>query len=192
MTNPARRLPAVTVETGPTVPGWALRLAVLLLTPTLLLVAAGPDTGFTPPALATVVTLATALLTLRPTPTTTGTVVVLAALLLWNLDPAPLDTTHLLTALLVATQAYLLNHLTWWAAHVPLRGHTELTALVVTWRRDLAVLAATAVLAVLVALTAHLTQPAAVLAAALAVAGIALLALATGRGARDDGSGPGS
>lgn len=192
-TDPARRpLPAVTVETRPTLPGWALRLAVLLLTPALLLTAAGPGTGFTPPALTTVVTLATALVTLRPTPTTTGTVVVLAALLLWNLEPGPLDTTDLLTALLVAAQAYLLTRLTWWAAHVPLRGRAELAALTTGRRRDLTVLAGTALLGVLVTLASRTAVPAAVLLAALAVTGIALLALATGRGARDDGGGPGS
>src|SRR5690606_13903992 len=100
-TDPARRpLPAVTLGTRPTLPRWALRRAVLLLPPALLLPAAAPGTGFTPPALTTAVTLATALVTLRPTPTTTGAVVVLAALLLWNLEPGPLDTTDLLTALL--------------------------------------------------------------------------------------------
>jgi hypothetical protein len=184
LTDPARRpLPQITVETGPTLPGWALRLALLALTPLLLLTAASRTPGLAPALLTTLVLLATALLVLRPTPAAAGGVTVLAAVLLWGFAPGPFDP----YALLVALQAYLLTRLTWWAAHLPARGRAELTALATGWRRDLTVLAATALLGALALLASGTTLPGAVLLAALAVAGTAVLALATGRTPRQDG-----
>ncbi|MFI9486295.1 hypothetical protein ACIG47_07870 [Promicromonospora sp. NPDC052451] len=184
-TDPARRpLPEITTVTGPTLRGWVLRLALLVLTPALVLTAASRTPGLAPALLATVVVLGTGLLVLRPTPATAGGVVVLAAVLLWGLEPGPFDP----WALLVALQSYLLTRLTWWAGHVPARGRVEIAALLTGWRRDVVVLAATAALGALALLASGTTLPGAVLLAALAVAGTAALALATGRTSRDDGS----
>ncbi|MCP2265342.1 hypothetical protein ACFQHV_02155 [Promicromonospora thailandica] len=184
LTDPAHRpLPRITTRTGPTLPGWTLRLALAALTPVLLLAAASRTPGLSPGLVLTVTALATTLLALRPTPAAAGAVTVLAAVLLWGFQTEPLDPWTLpITAL-----AYLLTRLTWWAAHLPPRGHAEITALLAGWRRDLAVLTATTALGALALLTTGTTHPLAVLLAALAVAGTAVLALATGRAPRDDG-----
>ncbi|WP_169736318.1 hypothetical protein, partial [Promicromonospora kroppenstedtii] len=79
----ARPLPQITVETGPTVPGWVLRLALLALTPALLLLAASRS-DLAPTLVTTVVAVCTALLVLRPTPATAGVTVVLAGVFLWG------------------------------------------------------------------------------------------------------------
>lgn len=179
----ARPLPEVTAETGPTLRGWVLRLALLLLTPALLLTAAGRSPGIPDPMVWTLVLLCTGLLVARPTPTTAGGVVVLSGVLLWGLDSDPFDPWSLLVALL----AYLLARVTWWAAHLPPGGRAETAALLVGWRRDLAVLVATGLLGALAMLASGAAVPGAVLLAALAVVGITFLALATGGSARDDG-----
>ncbi|WP_129790187.1 hypothetical protein [Promicromonospora panici] len=182
--DPARRpLPEVTAETGPTLRGWVLRLALLALTPALLLTAASRSPGIPDPMVWTLVLLCTGLLVARPTPTTAGGVVVLSGVLLWGLDSEPFDPWSLLVALL----AYLLSRATWWAAHLPPRSRAEIAALLVGWRRDLAVLGGTGLLGGLAMLTSGAALPGAVLLAALAVVGIAFLALATGGSARDDG-----
>ena len=182
--DPGRRpLPAVTVETGPTLPGWTLRLALLVLTPLLLFTAAGRTADIPVGVTATIAVLATGLLVLRPTPTTAGGTVVVATVLFWGFTAEPFDP----WALVVALLAHLLARTTWWAAHVPPDGHTEIAALLAGWRRDAAVLAATGLLGALAMLASGTTTTPAVLLAALAVVGIALLALATGRPSREDG-----
>ena len=110
-------------------------------------------------------------------------VVVVSGVLLWGFTTEPFDPWSLLVALL----AYLLARVTWWAAHLPLRGRAEVAALRVGWRRDLAVLGGTGLLGGLAMLVSGATLQGAVLLAALAVAGLALVALATGGPARHDG-----
>lgn len=182
--DPGRRpLPAVTVETGPTVRGWVFRLALLALAPLLLFTAASrtPDIplGFT----GIIALLATGLLVVRPTPVTAGGVIVVATVLFWGFTTEPFDPWVLVVALL----AHVLARTTWWAAHVPPDGHTELAALGTGWRRETAVLGATGLLGALAMLASGTTTTTAVLLAALALVGIALLALATGGPSRDDG-----
>jgi hypothetical protein len=179
----ARPLPEVTAETGPTLRGWVLRVALLVLAPLLLLTAAARTPDLPSGMLWTVVVLCTGLLVGRPTPTTAGGVVVAAAVLLWGLDSEPFDPWSLVVALL----AYLLTRVTWWAAHLPPRGRAEIAALLAGWRRDLAVLGGTGLLGGLAMLAAGAAVPGAVLLAALAVVGVAFLALATNGSARDDG-----
>ncbi|MFD7026190.1 hypothetical protein [Promicromonospora sukumoe] len=170
-----RPLPAVTVETGPTLPGWALRAALLVLVPALLVTAAGRAPGLLPTTVAIAVVGCTALLVLRPTPTAAGVTVVVAGVLLLTLgEPGPLG-------LAVALLAYLVARCTWWAAHVPPRGRTEVAALLTGRRRDVVVLGATALLGALALLASGTTLPGVVLLAALAVAGTAFAALATRR-----------
>jgi hypothetical protein len=182
--DPGRRpLPAVTVETGPTLRGWVFRLALLALTPLLLFTAAGRTPDVPLGVTGTIAVLATGLLVVRPTPATAGGVVVVAAVLFWGFTSEPFD----LWALVVALLAHLLARTTWWAAHVPPDGHTELAALRTGWRRDAAVLGATGLLGALALLASGTTATTAVLLAALALVGIALLALATGRPSREDG-----
>jgi hypothetical protein len=103
--------------------------------------------------------------------------------LLWGFDADPFDPWSLLVALL----GYLLARVTWWAGHLPLHGRAEVAALLVGWRRDLAVLGATGLLGALAALASGTTLPGVVLLAALAVVGVVLLALATGAHPRHDG-----
>jgi hypothetical protein len=179
----ARPLPEVTAETGPTLRGWVLRLALVVLTPALLLTAAGRSPDVPDSMVWTIVLLCTGLLVLRPTPTTAGGVVLLSGILLWGLASEPFDP----WALVVALLAYLLTRVTWWAAHLPPRGRAEIAALLVGWRRDLTVLAATGLLGALAMLASGAAVPGAVLLAALAVVGIAFVALATTGSARDDG-----
>lgn len=184
--DPARRpLPEVTAETGPTLPGWVLRLVLVALSPLLLLVAAARTPGLADALVVTVVLVCTGLLVVRPTPTTAGGVVFTSGVLLWGFESEPFDPASLVVALL----AYLLARVTWWAAHVPPRGRAETAALLAGWRRDLAVLGGTALLGGLALLASGAALPGAVLLAALAVVGVAFLALATGGAPRDDGRG---
>jgi hypothetical protein len=181
----ARPLPQITVETGPTVPGWVLRLALLALTPALLLLAAS-RTDLAPTLVTIVIVLCTALLVLRPTPATAGVTVVLAGVFLWGFGAPPhggFDPAGLAVALL----AHVLVRATWWAAHLPARGRAEIAALLAGWRRDTVVLAATGLLGALALLASGTALPGAVLLAALAVLGLAFVALATGGDPRDDG-----
>ncbi|MFE7506321.1 hypothetical protein [Promicromonospora sp. NPDC057488] len=178
----ARPLPEITVETGPTLRGWTLRLALLVLVPTLFLTAASRTPELSTGIVWTLAGLLTILLTARPTPATAATALVLAAALFWGLSPGGDDGQAFDPwSLLVALQGYLVARLTWWAAHVPLRGRAEIAALLTGWRRDLAVLGGTALLAALAMLVAGTTLPGTVLLAALGVAGIAFVALATHR-----------
>jgi hypothetical protein len=179
----ARPLPEVTIETGPTVRGWVLRVALLVLVPLLLLTAGSRSPGLPTALVWTVVALCTGLLVVRPTPVAAGVVVVLSGVLLWGFTTEPFDPWSLLVALL----AYLLARVTWWAAHLPLRGRAELAALRVGWRRDLAVLGGTGILGGLAMVASGASLQGAVLLAALAVAGLAFVALATGGPARHDG-----
>ncbi|MEU4364887.1 hypothetical protein [Promicromonospora sp. NPDC023987] len=186
LTDPAHRpLPDITTQTGPTLRGWALRLALLVLTPLLLLTAAARTPDIPDGVTWTIAALSTGLLLARPTPTTAGGITVVAAVLLWGFTTEPLDP----WALAVALLAYTLTRTTWWAAHVPFHGRAEISALLVGWRRDLVVLAATGLLGALAMLASGATVPGAVLLAALAIVGIAFLALATGGSPRDDGRG---
>ncbi|GAA2232245.1 hypothetical protein GCM10010413_33340 [Promicromonospora sukumoe] len=170
-----RPLPAVTVGTGLTVPGWALNAALLVLVPALLVTAAGRAPGLLPTTVAIAVIVCTALLVLRPTPTAAGVTVVVAGVLLLTLgEPGPLG-------LAVALLAYLVARCTWWAAHVPPRGRVETAALLTGRRRDVVVLGATGLLGALALLASGTTLPGVVLLAALAVAGTAFAALATRR-----------
>ena len=182
----ARPLPEITIETGPTLRGWTLRLALLLLVPALFLTAASRTPDLSPAIVWTLAALFTILLTTRPTPATAAGALVLAALLFWGLSPGPDGSPDAGRAfdpwsLLVALLGYLVARLTWWAAHVPLRGRAEIAALLTGWRRDLAVLGGTTLLAALAMLVSGATLPGAVLLAALGVAGIAFVALATHR-----------
>ena len=184
LTDPAKRpLPQVTTDTGPTLPGWVLRLALLALVPVLLFTAASRTPDIPDGVTWTITLLCTGLLLAHPTPTTAGGIVVAAGMLFWGFSTEPFDPWALVLALL----AYLVTRITWWAAHVPLRGRTEITALLTSWRRDTVVLAATGLLGALALLTSGATVPGAVLLAALAVVGIAVLALATSGSSRDDG-----
>lgn len=183
----ARPLPQVTVETGPTVPGWVLRLALLALTPALLLVAASRTPGLAPAMVTTAVIVCTVLHVLRPTPATAGFTVVLAGVFLWGFGGHPADGGIDPAGLLVALLAYAVTRCTWWAAHLPVHGRAEITALLAGWRRDVVVLGATGLLGALALLASGTSLPGAVLLAALAVLGIAFVALATGRDPRDDG-----
>lgn len=182
--DPGRRpLPAVTVETGPTLRGWTFRLALLVLTPLLLFTAAGRTPDLPLGVTGTIAVLATGLLVVRPTPVTAGGVIVVATVLFWGFTTEPFDP----WALVVALLAHLLARTTWWAAHVPPDGHAEIAALLTGWRRDATVLGATGLLGALAMLASGTTATTAVLLAALALVGIALLALATGRPSREDG-----
>ena len=184
LSDPALRpLPEVTVETGPTMRGWVLRVALLVLVPLLVLTAASRTPGLSTALVWPVAALSTGLVVLRPTPTTAGGVVVVSGVLLWGFTPEPFDPWSLLVALL----AYLVVRATWWAAHVPLGGRAEVAALLIGWRRDVVVLGGTGLLGGLAMLISGATVPGAVLLAALAVAGIAFVALASGGTARDDG-----
>lgn len=182
----ARPLPQITVEAGPTVPGWAPRLALLVLAPALLLLAASRN-DLAPTLVTTVVVGCTALLVLRPTPATAGVTVVLAGVFLWGFGSRP-ESGFDPAALAVALLAYILVRATWWAAHLPAHGHAEIAALATGWRRDAVVLAGTSLLGALALLASGTALPGAVLLAALAVLGLAFVALATGRDARDDGN----
>jgi len=179
----ARPLPEVTIETGPTVRGWVLRLALLVLVPLLLLTAISRTPDLSTALVWSVVALCTGLLVVRPTPTTAGGVIVLSGVLLWGFTAEPFDPWSLLVALL----GYLVARVTWWAAHVPLRGRAEVAALLTGWRRDVVVLGGTGLLGGLAMLASGVILPGAVLLAALAVAGTTFVALATGGPARDDG-----
>ena len=64
----------------------------------------------------------------------------------------------------------------------------HLAALLTGWRRDATVLGATGLLGALAMLASGVTTTTAVLLAALALVGIVLLALATGRPSREDGA----
>lgn len=182
--DPGRRpLPAVTVETGPTLRGWIFRLALLALTPLLLFTAAGRTPDLPLGVTGIIAVLATGLLVVRPTPATAGGVIVVAAVLFWGFTTEPFDP----WALVVALLAHLLARTTWWAAHVPPEGHAELAALRSGWRQDAAVLGATGLLGALALLASGTTATTAVLLAGLALVGVVLLALATGRPSRQDG-----
>lgn len=181
----ARPLPQITVETGPTVPGWVLRIALLVLAPALLVLAASRS-DLAPTLVTIVVVVCTALLVLRPTPATAGVTVVLAGVFLWGFGGRP-DDGFDPAGLPVALLAYIVVRATWWAAHLPARGRAEATALLAGWRRDVVVLAATGLLGALALLASGTALPGAVLLAALAVLGLAFVALATGRDPRDDG-----
>lgn len=184
LADPARRpLPEITIETAPTVRGWALRTILLLLVPLLLLTAASRTPGLAPALVWTVTALCTGLLVAHPTPTTAGGVIVVSGVLLWGFTGEPFDP----WALLVALLGYLVARTTWWAAHVPLGGRAELAALLTGWQRDIAVLTGTALLGALAMLTSGAALPGGILLAALAVVGLAFVALATGRPPRDDG-----
>lgn len=184
LADPARRpLPRITVETRPTLPGWTFRLALLALVPLLLFTATSRTAGLPDGVTWTLVALSTSLLIAHPTPATAGGITVLAAVLFWGFDTEPFDP----WALAVALLAHLLARTTWWAAHVPPRGHTEITAVLTHWRRDLTVLTATGLLGALALLTSGAALPGAILLAALAVVGIVVLALATGGSPREDG-----
>lgn len=183
----ARPLPEVTATTGPTLRGWVLRLALVVLAPLLLLTAASRTPDLPAGPVWTVIVLCTSLLVGRPTPTTAGGVVITSAVLLWGFEAEPFDPWSLVVTLL----AYLLARVTWWAGHLPLHGRAEIAALLVGWRRDLAVLGGTGLLGALALLASGTTLPGAVLLAALAVVGIALLALATGGHPRHDGANQG-
>lgn len=178
----ARPLPEITIETGPTLRGWTLRLALLLLVPALFLTAASRTPDLSTGIVWILAALFTILLTARPTPATAAGALVLAAVLFWGPTPGG-DAGRAFDpwSLLVALQGYLLARLTWWAAHVPVRGRVEIAALLTDWRRDLVVLGGTALLAALAMLVSGATLPGAVLLAALGVAGIAFVALATHR-----------
>ena len=180
-----RPLPQITVETGPTVPGWVLRIALLVLAPALLLLAASRS-DHAPTLVTIVVVVCTALLVLRPTPATAGVTVVLAGVFLWGFGGRPDDGLDP-AALTVALLAYVVVRCTWWAAHLPARGRAEIAALLAGWRRDAVVLAATGLLGALALLASGTALPGAVLLAALAVLGLAFVALATGGHPRDDG-----
>ncbi|MFD7307859.1 hypothetical protein [Promicromonospora sp. NPDC059942] len=178
----ARPLPEITIETGPTLRGWTLRLALVVLVPALFLTAASRTPDLSSGIVWSLAALFTILLVVRPTPATAAGALVLAALLFWGLSSGPaaglsFDPWSLLVALL----GYLVARLTWWAAHVPLRGRAEIAALLTGWRRDLVVLGGTALLAALAMLVSGATLPGAVLLAAVGVAGIAFVALATHR-----------
>jgi hypothetical protein len=184
LADPARRpLPKITTETGLTIPGWVFRLVLLALVPLLLFVAADRTPEIPHGVTWIVAVLGTGLIVIRPTPTTAGGVIVLAAVLFWGFATEPFDP----WALAIALLAHLLARTTWWAAHVPPHGHAEIAALLTTWRRDLTVLAATGLLAALALLASGATVPGAVLLAALAVITTVLLALATGSPPREDG-----
>ncbi|WP_369372790.1 hypothetical protein AB1046_04580 [Promicromonospora sp. Populi] len=179
----ARPLPEVTVEAGPTLRGWVLRAALLVLAPLLVLTAAARTPGLPAGVVWIVIILSTGLLVARPTPATAGGVTVVSAVLLWGFTSEPFDQWSLVVALL----AYLVARVTWWAAHVPVGGRVEIAALLVGWHRDAVVLGGTGLLGALALLVSGVTVPGAVLLAALAVLGIALVALATGGHPRDDG-----
>lgn len=182
--DPGRRpLPAVTVHTGPTLRGWTFRVALLALTPLLLFTAAGRTPDLPLGVTGTISLLAAGLLVARPTPVTAGGVIVTAAVLFWGFTAEPFDP----WALVIALLAHLLARTTWWAAHVPPGGRTEIAALLTGWRRDAAVLGATGLLGALAMLVSGTTTTFAVLLAALALVGTALLALATGGPSREDG-----
>ncbi|MFI2364309.1 hypothetical protein [Promicromonospora sp. NPDC019610] len=182
----ARPLPEVTVETGPTLRGWTLRVALLVLVPALFLTAASRTPELSTGIVWILAALFAILLTTRPTPAAAAGALVLAAVLFWGLAPSPDPGTGSGPAfdpwsLLVALQGYLVARLTWWAAHVPPRGRAEIAALLTGWRRDLVVLGGTALLAALAMLVSGAALPGAVLLAALAVLVLAFVALATRR-----------
>ncbi|MDR7380568.1 hypothetical protein [Promicromonospora iranensis] len=184
LADPARRpLPTITVHTRPTLRGWTFRAALLALVPLLLFTAAARTPGIPHSVTLTIAALATGLVVVHPTPTTAGGVIAVAAVLFWGFTSEPFDP----WALAVALLAHLLARTTWWAAHVPPQGHAEIAALLTSWRRDLTVLAATALLGALAMLASGTTVQGAVLLAALAVVGLVLVALATDGSSRDDG-----
>lgn len=185
LTDPANRpLPRITVESGPTLPGWALHALLLVLTPLLFLTATINTPDLPPGVTWTLAALATGLLVAHPTPATAGGTIVLSGVLMWGFTTERFDP----YALVVALIAYTLTRTTWWAAHVPLRGHVEIAALLAGWRRDIVVLAATALLGALAAAVSGTTHPLAALVAALAIVTTTLVALANGRAPRDDGA----
>ncbi|MCF4120845.1 hypothetical protein L1785_07620 [Antribacter sp. KLBMP9083] len=165
-----RPLPRVTVETGPTVPGWALRVA-LGAAAALLLAGAGARTEELSTLLVVPVSLAlVTLLVVRPRPAVVGVVLVASGVLLLGSSLAPFDP----WALVLAPLAYLVTRLAWWADHVTSSAHAERAALAAWWRRDAVVVAGTLGLGAIA-----LVASGASVAVGVLVGGIALVLLAS-------------
>ncbi|AEG44291.1 hypothetical protein [Isoptericola variabilis] len=171
-----RPLPWVTVEHGPAVPGWALRAAFVVAVPLLVLATASRTTALA--GLVTTLVLAlTGWAALRPGHGPAYATVVACALLLLG-APGPFDA----TAPALAAGGYVVVRLGWWAGHVRWRTRVEVAALAHAARRDLTVLGATLVVALLAWAVAGRPVGALVVAGTLALAAVAWLALR-----RDDG-----
>jgi len=168
-----RPLPRVTVETGPTVPGWALRAALCVAAALLLSGAAARTEALTTMLVVPGSLVLVALLAVRPRPAVLGVVLVVAGALLLGSSLAPFDP----WALVLAPLAYLVTRLAWWADHVPMPAHVERAALAASWRRDAAVVAGTLVLGAVALAASGIAVAAGVLVGGIALALLASLVL---------------
>ncbi|RPF21539.1 hypothetical protein [Myceligenerans xiligouense] len=166
-------LPHVRITTGPTLPGWTFPLTQAL-TATALLTGATRTDWLTQPLLQTTLLALTALLVLRPTPTTAGILLTATAILLWTSGDGPFDP----RVLWLAPLGHLLWRTTWWAARTPPTARVELAAILTGWRQTALVLAATELLALAAwGVTALPGVGPAILVGASALAALAVLAL---------------
>ena len=134
----ARPLPEVTVEHGPWLPGWVLRVLFPVAVPVLMLGAASRT-----PLDGVIVLMVTGAVTAwalaRPSPEAAHTAVALAAIALLGAGQAPFDP----AVLWLAPLGYLATRLAWWAQHVGLGVRVELAALAAAGARDVAVIVLT-------------------------------------------------
>lgn len=144
-----RRLPRVAVPLGPSLPGWALRVASAVLAGAVLLVATG-RVGMDPGVAWTVAGIVVGVMAIWPAPTVAQGVVVLAGLFVaW--DPyGPFDP----VVLALVPPAYALVRLAWWAQRVSLTARIEWAALARGVPRGLAFVAGTVAFGAVVLLLA--------------------------------------
>jgi len=162
-----RPLPRVAVPLGPSVPGWALRVASAVLAGVVLLVATG-RVGMDPDVAWVVTGIVFGVMAVWPSPSSAQAVVVLAGLLVaW--DPyGPFDP----VVLALVPLAYSLVRLSWWAQRVSLIARIEWAALARGVPRGLVFVAGTVAFGALVFLLAG--QPSALVVVA---GGVALVVL---------------
>lgn len=165
-----RPLPHISVETGPTVPGWALRVALGAAAALLLAGAAARTEDLSALVVVPASLVLVTLLVVRPRPAVAGVVLVASGALLLGSSLAPFDP----WALVLAPLAYLVTRLAWWADHLSLTARVERAALAAWWRRDAVVVAGTLGLGAIA-----LVASGASVAVGVLVGGIALVLLAS-------------
>ena len=168
---PERPLPVVTVDHGPALPGWLLRLAFTAAVP-LFVYAVTAGTVVAPGLVTLVAAGATAWAALRPGPSVSHLTVVVGALLLLT-APGPFSP----AALWLAPLGYVMTRLGWWAAHVGPQTRIELAALGRAAARDGLVILVTLALGAAALSLAGTPIPAVVALGSAALAALAWLAL---------------
>jgi hypothetical protein len=166
-----RPLPEVTVDHGPAIPGWVLRLAFTAAVP-LFVYAVAARTPVAP-GIVTAVAVGTAVWAgINPSPAVSHLTVLIAGPLLLT-TPGPFDP----SVLWLAPLGYAMTRLGWWASHTGLRTRVELAALGRAAARDSAVILVTLAIGAAAASLAGRPVGAVVALGSAALAALAWLAL---------------